>query len=197
MERWHLVTIALVLVVAYVLAKGNIFEHMSQGNWFSPPVPGWSGEKDLHSYDSGALTRKPYGFPAHQGACKYWKDRPKSWAVEYSEARVKGDIDTVRSNSKQCTAAPTETHSVSLDYYHDPVGYCTRNPDRYPCPNYWLRKDRQDRDFRGYKSFESDQMYIPKMISGVKSPKPEPEDGGHYRVVERHREDHGKCGNSG
>lgn len=196
MERWHWMILA-ALVILFLLTKGNILERMSSGNWFGPALPGWDGKNEPHGYDSGALTRKPYGFPEHQGVCKYWKDRPKSWAVEYSEARVKGNIDTVRSNAKHCTAAPTETHSVSLDYYHDPVGYCTRNPDHYPCPNYWLRKDQPNKDFRGYKSFESDQMHIPKMMSGVKAPAPEPEDGGHYRVVERHREDHGRCGNRG
>jgi hypothetical protein len=201
MERWNWIAILIIAICILLALQPNIqsiLEHLSGG---LGGLPGWdSWSPNLHSYDSGALTSKPYGFPASQGAYNYWKDRPKSWAVEHSDKRIKGNMDTVRSNritDGNSEPSPTDSHSVSLEYYHDPVGYCKRNPDRYPCPNYWIPK-KEKTGFKGNKSFVSDDMYVPGMISGVKAPPSalEPTDGGHIRLIDPDREDHGLCGNT-
>lgn len=88
------------LALAIILKQTPIKEGLSTLGTY---LPGWSRNISGHQYSNLCLTDKPYGFPSHDNMYQYWKDRPKSWAVEYSEERVRGDIDTVRSNRQPDT----------------------------------------------------------------------------------------------
>lgn len=161
-------------------------------------LPGWSA-LDLHGYTNTCLTKKPYGFPSHSNMYRYWRDRPKSWAVEYSEERVRGDINNVRSNQEPSSIlagsqpAPAAAGGPSLNYYHNPDGYCLQYPDEYPCPNYW----RGGPHIRTHISGDMSKP-VPGLLAGNFGHVLDKDinDNYHIRVVEKGREDHGLCGNN-
>lgn len=165
-------------------------------------LPGFSG-KPLHGYCNTCLSDKPYGFPSHQNVYRYWKDRPKSWQIEYSEERVRGNIDNVKSNTESTSVfagsqpAPSSLNSVKSDYYHDPVSYCAKNPNVYPCPNNWISANIT-KNFKGSKDFVSDNMYVSGLLQGnyghVKLVDDKDiDDNHHIRIINPNREDHGLC----
>jgi hypothetical protein len=168
-------------------------------------LPGWSA-LDLHGYTNNCLTKTPYGFPSHQGIYQYWKDRPKSWATEYSEERVRGNIDNVRSSEAQNTAHLGSEHAPAPAqngpdprYYHSGDNYCKENPNKYPCPNNWAENGHVRTHISGDMS-----KPVPGMIQGVyghvhaKSKityqDSEIDDNYHMRIINTGREDHGLCG---
>ncbi len=148
-----------------------------------------------HKYHNTCMTagEGPYGFPASQGLYKYWQDRPKSWAVEYSDERIVGNMDKVVSNRAPIYAAPVpadERPSVASEYYHNPVDYCKLHPNNYPCPNYWLVKP-------GKVSVGSDNMSVDGLLTGRFGHVQDRDidDNYHTRIINPEREDHGRCGN--
>jgi hypothetical protein len=193
MNHWGWILVVVIIII--VIMQPSILEHFDLNwpwkGWSWKGWKGWSGTSDLHTYDSGALTAKPYGSPESQGAYNYWMNRPKSWAVEYSEKRVNGDINNIRSHLKMdrnSQPALTESHSIPLEYYHDPAGYCKVNPGHHPCPNHWISK----KDKKGFKSYETN-MYIPALTSGVSKRMMDINDGGLIRVINPDREDQALC----
>jgi len=161
---------------------------------------GW-GRPKAHSYTNLCLTHKSYGFPGSAGAYNYWRDRPAQWAVEYSEERVRGDIDTVRSSKDPISSlagsqpAPAGGAAVSPRYYHNPVKYCKESPNDYPCPNHWI----SDGDPRNFFSDDMERTYgvpVPALKPWAESPAGAPAslvDGGSLNIIEPGREDHGLC----
>jgi len=162
-------------------------------------LPGWSA-LDLHGYTNECLTDKPYGFPSHQSTYLYWKDRPKSWAVEYSEERVRGDINKVRSNQEKDTIllgsqpAPVQGQGRGVDakYYHNADGYCKQNPDHYPCPNHW----RGGPHVRTHISGDMTKP-VPGLLAGHFGHVLDKDinDNYHIRIIDSGKEDQGLCGN--
>jgi hypothetical protein len=158
-------------------------------------LSGWGG-KCLHPYDGKCLTKKPYGFPSHQGMINYWKDIPKSWGKTYAETSIRGDINKVRSHTPKnsilggSNPAPSNLKSISLGYYHDPVKYCRHNPRKYPCPNHWIKN-------KGSFKTSCASMNIPKLNKDYHKHTLDKDidDNYHIRIVEPGREDHGLCGN--
>jgi hypothetical protein len=91
--------IALMVLVLALFKPTIITEALTAMGMKSPPPTGRSEPVPIGlGYINTCLTKKPYGFPSHSHLYRYWKDRPKSWAVEFSEERVRGDINKVRSN---------------------------------------------------------------------------------------------------
>lgn len=188
--------LALALAVAVVLALFNksdtIWEHLSSWSWKILP---WTSRSGHGPYNNSCLTRKSYGFPSHQNTYNYWKNRPKSWATEYSVSRIRGDIDKVRSNRSNSSIlggsqpAPSHLGSVHSDYYHDPVSYCQKNPHYHPCPNNWIPGKHSSPS-------PSAKMDVPGLLKGqwghVKDR--DIDDNYHIHLVDHGREDHGQCG---
>lgn len=182
------------LVLAVALSSNNITEALTQLR--NRLLPGWSS-LNLHGYTNTCLTDKPYGFPSHSNMYNYWRDMPKSWAVEYSEKRVRGDINTVRSNQQPLTLngsnpAATVASGVDPKYYHNPNGYCKTNPSKYPCPNHW----RNGPHVRTHVSGDMSKP-VPKMSNQHRVPVSDADinDNYHMRIIQSGREDHGLCGN--
>jgi hypothetical protein len=128
---------------------------------------------------------------------RYWKDRPKSWATEYSEERIRGDIDKVRSNQEPDTVlsgsqpAPAGGSSVHADYYHNPNRYCKENPGKYPCPNHWQKGPHVRTHVSGDLSNP-----VPGLIQGTYGHVHDKDinDNYHMRIINAGKEDHGLCG---
>jgi hypothetical protein len=162
-----------------------------------PKLPGWS-TPDLHGYTNICLTEKPFGYPSHQNTYLYWKDRPKSWGVEYSEERVRGDINKVRSNQAEDTillgSQPSSVtgSSVNAEYYHNADGYCQRNPDHYPCPNHWKGGPHLRTHISGDMSNP-----VPGLLAGQFGHVLDKDinDNYHIRIINSGKEDQGLCGN--
>ena len=193
--------ILLIAVAAVVLLYHNgtlraISEALSIQN-----IMGYFGA-DLHPYKNMCLTKRPIGFPGSDNMNKYWKDRPKQWGVEYSDDRIRVDINKVRSSqsgkTKGSVPAPAQTLTVESKYYHNPVQYCKDHPDRYPCPNFWRADEKGHSDFKGHVQSKSDDMYVPGLVKGNFShiKDSQIDDNYHVRIVDPHREDHGLCGNT-
>ena len=90
-------------------------------------------------YTNLCITERPYGSSGSVAPLKYWADRPKSWATEYSDARLATDSKTLRDYAPDMPHAPAHVRSsVEDNYYHNPAEYCRAHPDRYPCPNSWV-----------------------------------------------------------
>lgn len=125
----------LVILVLAILIPSPVKEALSG---LGLRLPDWSFT-NLHRYNNTCLTKKSFGFPSHNNIYKYWKDRPKSWAIEYSEERVRGNIDQVRSSksSENGSLIPIAYCTVNPRYYHNPEQYCKKNSNQYPCPNHW------------------------------------------------------------
>lgn len=184
-----------VIATTIAVASPGIIESLTA--FSARLLPGWSA-LNLHGYTNTCLTDKPYGFPSHSNMYNYWRDRPKAWAVEYSKERVRGDINTVRSNQQPLTlngSAPATTVSSSVDpkYYHNPNDYCKKNPSNYPCPNHW----RNGPHVRTHVSGDMSKP-VPGLKHDIRAPVMDKDinDNYHIRVVESGREDHGLCGNN-
>ena len=188
-------TMAAIIILVAFLKPDIISELTERLSHFG--IPGFSpSASSLHGYENACLTTKSYGFPGMQNMYNYWKDQPKHWAVEYSNERIRGDINKVKSSESKTKGipAPSDTHSIALEYYHDPIAYCKKYPDRYPCPNYWIAREAKA-GFKGNKNFVSDDMFVPGLLEGnfghVKDK--DINDNYHSRIVEPGREDHGLC----
>ncbi len=122
----------------------------------------------LHKYTNGCLTTKPYGFPGTSNMNKYWSDRVKTWAIEYSPERIRGDINKVRSYDPHTMESSAQVLETSSDtgYYHNPELYCKEHPDSPRCPNYWLAKEPGFQTYQGNKVYNSPDMSMPSMIAG-------------------------------
>jgi len=195
------IDVALYVIVAVILVMcivnyTDVTEYFKiLGSGFG--VPGWSAP-DLHDYANMCLTEKPFGFPSHQNTYLYWKDRPKSWAVEYSEDRVRGDINKVRSNQEKDTILlgsqplPVTGSSVDAEYYHNADGYCQRNPDHYPCPNHWNGGPHLRTHISGDMT-----KPVPGLLAGQFGHVLDKDinDNYHIRIINSGKEDQGLCGN--
>lgn len=166
----------------------------------------------LSTYNNICLTCKPYGTPGTENIYNYWKNIEKRWRKEYAPYKIKqsGDVRETHAKSSLCNSAATNSHSIGLNYYHDPVAYCKVHPDRYPCPNYWLvKRDSKNADFKGIDSdftHASGDMSL-KDINALKPYEAvrngdfehtldkNINDNYHTRIINTEREDHGLCGN--
>ena len=147
-------------------------------------------------HNSCMMAAKSYGYPASQGADKYWKNRVNDWGSEYDDAHVNQKVNDVKSSVSANTTGTgnTEAHSISLDYYHNPVAYRKKHPDQYPCPNYWLEAGAPD-------TFVSDNMVVPKLETTrphiakniVAGTGLAIDDSNHTRIVNPGRQDQGLC----
>lgn len=132
-----------VLIACYVIKKlgfGGFSMIELFGNMVTRAVAGFIfADLGMHPYKNTCLTKDPHGFPESDGPSQYWKDRPKSWKVEYSSERIDCNMDRVRPSVPEAEKAyrPTRTRTIDPEYYENPVEYCKQHPDKYPCPNYW------------------------------------------------------------
>lgn len=175
----------ILIIIIALLFKGSISEAWTA--WASMFLPHQHAHvPNLHGYTNTCLTKRPYGFPSHAPVYRYWRDRPKSWGVEYSEKRVRGNIDNVRSSDATTvlSSAPVKVSGLHPHYYHNPSKYCKKHASKYPC-----NPDVSP-------SSEVGAVPVPGLVSYYE-PTPYDEvihDNTHIRVVEPGREDHGLCG---
>lgn len=99
--------------------------------------------------------------------CKYWKNMEKNLPKTIPTKQTFNPTGFTEPSLAK-NAAATKSHSISLEYYHDPVGYCSKYPDRYPCPNYWI-EDSKIAAKNGKRSahFPTENMIIPKMKNTI------------------------------
>lgn len=189
-----------ILIIGLLLYKPSVITEALTNMGISIPQ-GWSNIGH-HGFTNTCVTKKPYGFPSHANMYNYWKDRPKSWAIEYSKERIRGNIDMVRSNNEISKAtlgslpATVSSSSVHQEYYHDPLQYCKKNPSVYPCPNHWI--PLQERvEYQEHVSGDMSKP-VPSLLKGdfghVKDK--DINDNYHMRVIQSGKEDHGLCGNN-
>jgi len=119
------------------------------------------------TFNNLCLTKDHSGYysPAHLS----WQNRTASMVAEYAHCRP----NWVSSTQQNCSGsvpqpyeygnyAKTDAHSISSDYYHNPVDYCKHNPHEFPCPNFWVKDNVKD-----INEFPTTNMRIPKLLEGV------------------------------
>jgi len=156
----------------------------------------FSTAPELHAYTNSCVTKKPYGFPSHSGMYEYWKDRPKSWATEYSKERVRGNINNVRSYQAPDTIllgsqpSPVDPNTgPHPHYYHNADKFCKENPGKYPCA--------KGSHVRTHISGDMSKP-VPGLLQGHYGHVLDKNinDNYHIRIIEKGREDQGLCGNT-
>lgn len=104
-----------------------------------------TGLKSHAAYKTQCMTQKPCGGPS--AMYRYFKafesEMPKKYKhcsrMECSTKKFNGLTAKPHEQNSRLSQSFTKAHSISVDYYHDPVGYCSQHPDRYPCPNFWMK----------------------------------------------------------
>ena len=123
-------------------------------------VPGnkseiWAAD-NLHYFDGTDIVPKLCGPGITAGALANWKQVEQNWQEEYSEKRVNTDMSRVRPVSYSGVHASSTQAGVNPNYYHNPRGFCKRNPESPPCPNSWIEGPKSEAP-------ASSDMWIPGM----------------------------------
>lgn len=170
MEMWHyIVVICIMLFLMYLIHTTTVegWHEWVTDLWEKVKIVGFSPARTEAPYYHQALTTRPYGGnnPMYKYFQNYERDMGKKYAhcTRYGCSTKKFNGMTVKPHEEigsTLKSGPTEAQSISIDYYHDPIGYCSRNPHNYPCPNHWIK----DSKLIGSAS----SMRIPKMKDSVK-----------------------------
>lgn|SRR3989338_371564 len=123
-------------------------------------------------YQNMCLTCKPFGF--HDPKFYYWYNRESNLPKEVSTCnmyqcrtpQLNGWNALGTQDYTSYSPRKTDVHSISVDYYHDPVSYCAVHPNRYPCPNYWVSRKWSGKAKR-YGDFPTEDLRLPKMKDHV------------------------------
>ena len=176
-----------VVAVILIYLINNSDQTEGWTNWlgrlfgYGQGVQSYSPMDPKASYPNNCMTCKPYGFkhlPYY-----YFKKFGKNFPAKYRSCNKTG-CSTTRHNGYNAKANPewrdvsgiypskTPTKGeVDLDYYHNPYAYCMKNPDSYPCPNYWAKKSDLLADpnakSRRLAKRPTQCMYVPGLKKGV------------------------------
>jgi len=134
-------------------------------------------EPTYGKYNHNCMTCKPYGyqhlpyyyfkefgknFPNKYRSCNNYRCKTKKLngytAKGNAEWRNVDGIYPVRTDVKS---------QVDEKYYNDPHGYCQRNPDKYPCPNFWV-KNSELAGAQRIAKHPTQCMFVPGLKKGVK-----------------------------
>lgn len=198
---WHLVIIIFIIFLSLIITNENMeigsFDNGQLEGWSWSNLWPWSHQK-LHQYDNLNYSSKSIGSPGTYNIYKHWKNREDHWKEEYSKVNVDVDMNKVKGISSG-TLESTETNDRSIDpeYYNDPLAYCKKNPNKYPCPNHWLKDSAAFNDQLHQVSHPTGNMLITNLTSKMSSPlmTNHINDNYHTRLIDIEREDHGLCGN--
>jgi len=169
-----LITIALVLI--YLINTTNVegWQGWVSNIWDKTSLTGNNPQDAnvLAKYPNRCLTCTPYGYnhlpyfyfrsfeknmPRKYRSCNNYRCRNK----KYNGKTAKGYL-----NPESHKWWKTPAHSVSMEYYNDPQGYCLKNPTHYPCPNHWV-KDSKLVGNKRFSSYATENYNWPKMKNRV------------------------------
>lgn len=155
----YIVLIGIALVLIYLINTTTVegWHDWVSNLWDTTTLSGMTPQDAMANYSNRCLTCTPYGY--NHLPYIYFKDFEKNMPRKYRSCnnyrcrtqKQNGETAKGYLHPKTRTWWKTPAHSISLEYYNDPQGYCLKNPTHYPCPNHWVKNS----ELAGSKRFSS------------------------------------------